>query len=387
MYVWEIEDLNKIINRPLVIANVSEDEKKIIGIRILDEPANSEIVKKLLEIDDKTQLAIFRKEYELFQKSVRINRIEVENMMNDISIYFTESVQKFLDDIRNQLLEISNQVLPCEKGIELFSRVYLKIVESVFSRMMAINCFMIRTISKGYSKKITEYLNMGIAHMESIQLFDGSNKCLLLGYNRIIRNSIAHSKIDTRQFGKKIVFIDEYKDKKKTAILEHKEFRKLVYLLYRNAIMQIAANKYFWEKTLNNDPITYLPVLDIETYLACIRDELYSQSDEIRNVLVQDGYKDMIEFYIFKIEYDNVSSLIISIRINSHCEYLLQLFLKQITYSIARICRYLEKSIYFKLTDIKSNVFDLDDLLIMVGGCTLADIESPIKIKSKRMKQ
>ncbi|MBC2579169.1 hypothetical protein [Clostridium sp. DJ247] len=381
MYVWKIENISEIINKKLVIIDPTEEEENIKGIQILDESEDSEIISKLLAQEDGIQLSIFRKEYELFKKSVIINKVKVEGMMTDLSIYFTENMQNCLDDISIQLSELSNQELECERGIEIFSRLYLKMVESAFSKIMAINCFLIETINKGQPKKITEYLDMGIASMENIISSQVNNDChlLLYGYNRIIRNSIAHCKMNTRQFGKKIVFIDEYKGRQKTIVLEHVEFRELVYLLYINIITQITANKYYWQSMLERSALVTLPILDVQTYLTCIRDELYGQYNNINKIIKQNEFANVPKFDVFKIEYDRYNSLIISIRIDCYCERLLQILLKVTTYTIARICRYFEKSINFKLTHIKTYIFDIDDSLIMTGGCEIVDIESPIE--------
>ena len=381
MYVWKIENINEIINKKLIITAPTVEEINIKGIKILDEPEEVEVISKLLVEDDGSRLLIFRKEYELFRKSVNISKVKVESMMNDLAIYFNENMQNCLDDISNQLYELSNKELQCKVGIDIFSRLYLKMVESAFSKIMAINCFLIETINKGSSKNITEYLEMGLSRMENIISSQVSNECnlLLLGYNRIIRNSIAHSKMDTRQFGNKIVFIDEYNGRQKSTTLSHAQFRELVYLLYINITTQITAIKCFWENELEKCPIATLPMLDVETYLTCVRDELYDRCNVINRTIKQTDFANVPKFDVFKIEYDRVDSLIVSIRIDCYSESLLQVLLKLITYNIAQICRYLENCINFKLIHIKTNIFDIEDSLIMAGGCRIIDIESPIK--------
>ena len=98
---------------------------------------------------------------------------------------------------------------------------------------MAINCYLIDVVKNESGKSLSYYKNMGLAGMEQ-KIKNGYHKSALLlsGYNRPIRNSIAHNNMNYWSYGTKIVFVDNYKGKMNEITLSDEKFRQLIYLIF-----------------------------------------------------------------------------------------------------------------------------------------------------------
>jgi hypothetical protein len=380
MYFWDIENINIILDRPLIIKDESLLKKYNKNFIITEIPNEVKLNNYIPTFENDLLISIFDQQFTLYENSVSADSVSVDEMMMDMSVGYSDELSNILSEVEHSLQSISNKRLTREEGIEVFSRLYLKLTEGVFTKIMAINCFLIDVCNQKRIGNLKDYVTLGLARMEKIICNSyGSRPDLLSGYNRLIRNSIAHSHTNLRQFGQKIKFIDSYKGNINTLVVSDNEFRHLVYQIYNNIHTQIFAAKCFWKNytETNND----LPKLEVDDLIACIRDLYFDHIDEvIYKFRLETGYEKP-EFDVFNFAYKD-NAIEISIRIGNMDIKVLLTLLNGIAQLIAKICKYLEISSTVKTDKVKILVSDLNDIMIVIIDYNTDKVKSPVHPKA-----
>jgi len=371
MIKWHIENIEEKIGPTLKITTdkaVLSRFNKWITVEILESPVNFMYIGHYVDLPQTDIIdEIIDEQYNLYLNSINIDRNNVERFMLDISRITKSNFSDLLKNIRFNLFKLSKNDINREDGINHFSHFYLNLIEIPLTELIVANYFLIDIINKKNKiKKISEYKNLGLYSMEDKIIHNYSKgKLFLSGYNRIVRNAIAHGNVDYWSCGDKINFIDEFKGKKRSYLINDEDFRASLYLLYNSIRAQLAGLSMSMAKDVTE--VCQKPMqLSNDNFATLIRDFVSLKTANLKYIFHNETGYELPEYYIFNINIINKHTLKLSVRVNNFNEQILNKFKDYFLFMIKEIYKYCKISYLDTLSNLIIELCDINNKPIII---------------------
>lgn len=365
MLTWKIEQIENIIGKQKILYDknmlLSRFENWIKPQNLDDDLFVEEIICFLNIPATENFNVIIDQLYKLSINALTTNETAV---LDSHSIAPPETLYPSISALFNH----TDTPIERNKAIHLYSSIYLNTIESKFAFRMAHICFL-DSLSRGQSVKLSDYLPKSLSSLEkTIRTTIPNGEKLLYGFDRTVRNAIAHSKIDQTSYGSKIIFIDSYKQKSEKKIYKDREFRYLIYNLHNTCQAIDAGLALGGYAFYTNYTHLYAPILTEQQWIRCFIDTYHQKLFQLNEILQSELKINTLPYYIL---YDvqlsrSANLLLVTIRTNCLNRELIEVICFRHLSLFEKIVKFLDVGTPFNIRTIHLILRDEYDHLLAI---------------------